>query len=43
MGIAFIIMSKKKFDRTYGVDRTRSLKKKKLDERVEKVCTYETT
>ena len=43
MGIPFIIMGKKKFDCTYGVDRSRSLKKKRLDERVEKVYTYETT
>ena len=43
MGILFIIMGKKKFDCTYGVDRSRSLKKKRLDERVEKVYTYETT
>ena len=37
MGIPFIIMGKKKFDCTHGVDRNRSLKKKRLDEKVEKV------
>ena len=40
MGIPFIIMDKKKFDCTHGVDRNRSLKKKRLDEKVEKVYIY---
>ena len=33
-------MGKKKFDCTHGVDRNRSLKKKRLDEKVEKVYIY---
>ena len=40
MGIPFIIIGKKKFDCTHGVDRNRSLKKKRLDEKVEKVHIY---
>ena len=40
MDIPLIIMGKKKFDCTYGVDRNRSLKKKILDEKVEKVYTW---
>ena len=40
VGIPFIIMGKKKFDCTHGVDRNRSLKKKRLDEKVEKVSIY---
>ena len=42
MGIPFIIMGKKKFDCTHGdgVDRNRSSKKKRLDEKVEKVYIY---
>ena len=40
MGIPFIIMDKKKFDCTHGVDRNRSLKKKRLDEKVEKVYIH---
>ena len=36
MGILFIIMSKKNFDCTHGFDRNRSLKKKRLNENVEK-------
>ena len=40
MGIPYIIMGKKKFDCTHGVDRNRSLKKKILDEKVEKVYTW---
>ena len=43
LGIPFIIMGKKKIDCTHGVDRNRSLKKKRLDEKAEKVYTYETT
>ena len=38
--IPFIIMGKKKFDSTHGVDRNRTLKKKRLDEKVEKVYIY---
>ena len=34
MDIPFIIMGKKRFDCTHGVDRNRSLKKKSLDEKV---------
>ena len=34
MDIPFIIMGKKKLDCTHGVDRNRSLKKKRLDEKV---------
>ena len=37
MGIPFIIMGKKKCVCTHGIHRNRSLKKKKLDEKVEKV------
>ena len=37
VGIPFSIMGKKKFDCTHGVDRNRSLKKKRLDEKGEKV------
>ena len=33
MGITFIIMGKKQFDCTHGVDRNRSLKKKRLAEK----------
>ena len=33
-------MGKKKFDCTHGVDRNRSLNKKRLDEKVEKVYIY---
>ena len=40
MGIPFIIMDKRKFDCTHGVDRNRSVKKKRLDEKVEKVYIY---
>ena len=42
MGIPFIIMGKKKFACTHGVDRNRSLKKQKIYEKVEKVyiCIY---
>ena len=40
ISIPFIIMGKKKFDCTHGVDRNRSLKKKRLDEKVEKVYIY---
>ena len=44
MGIPFDIIGKKKFDCTHGdgVDRNRSSKKKRLDEKVEKVkrCMY---
>ena len=40
MDIAFIIMGKKNFDCTHGVDRNRSLKKKILDEKNEKVYTW---
>ena len=40
MGIPFFIMGKKKFDCTHGVDRNRSLKKKRLDGKVEKVYIY---
>ena len=36
MGIHFIIMDKNKFDSTHGADRNRSLKKKILDEKVER-------
>ena len=35
MGIPFIIMGRKKFDCPHGVDRDRSLNKKRLDEEVE--------
>ena len=38
--IPFIIMDKKKFDSTHGVDGNRTLKKKRLDEKVEKVYIY---
>ena len=40
MDIAFIIMGKKNFDCIHGVNRNRSLKKKILDEKVEKVSTW---
>ena len=40
MGIPFIIMGKKKFSSTHGVDRNRSLKKTRSDEKVEKACIY---
>ena len=40
IGIPFIIMGKKKLGCTHGVDRNRSLKKKRLDEKVEKVYIY---
>ena len=40
MDIAFIIIGKKNFDCTHGVDRNRSLKKKILDEKNEKVYTW---
>ena len=33
-------MDKKKFDSTHGVDGNRTLKKKRLDEKVEKVYIY---
>ena len=42
MGTPFIIMGKKKFDCTLWVKRNRSLKKKILDEKVERDI-YETT
>ena len=40
MGIPFIIMGKKKFDCTHRVDRNKSLKKRRLDEKVEKVYIW---
>ena len=40
MGIPFIIMGKKEFNCTHEGDRNRSLKKTRLDEKVEKACIY---
>ena len=40
MGTPFIIMGKKKFDCTHGANRNISLKKRRLNEKVEKVYIW---